>query len=153
MICGSCRRRCDPNRSFCTNCGSSVFIAERDAASFFGGFIPQVSSSSPVAEAQRQWSALKKSAQSFDRRAVADAATAFGGRTARRARKAPPPSINLAPLIKLAVFVFVVWYVAGWLRTIPEVIMLKDRLQAGHFSDADLQAARDAIGDRIQTFL
>jgi TonB family protein len=36
---------------------------------------------------------------------------------------------------------------------IPEVLMLKDRVQAGHFSEEDVLAARDAIGARIQTFL
>jgi len=46
-----------------------------------------------------------------------------------------------------------VWYVGGWLLKIPEVLVLKDRVVAGHFSDDDLKAARDAIGERIQTWL
>jgi len=49
--------------------------------------------------------------------------------------------------------VFVLWYAGSWLLRIPEVILLKERAQAGHFSDEDLQAAKDAIGARIQTFL
>ena len=60
---------------------------------------------------------------------------------------------RFAPLIKLAVFVFIVWNVAGWMLTIPEVFALKERLQAGQFSEEDVLAARDAIGARIQTFL
>ena len=48
---------------------------------------------------------------------------------------------------------WLVWYVGGWLLKIPEVLVLKDRVVAGHFSDDDLKAARDAIGARIQTFL
>jgi TonB family protein len=154
MICGSCRRRCDPTRSFCTNCGSSVFIDERDARSFFGETLARVSQSSPVAEQVRT---LQQSAQSFDRATVAKAAKALrsGKRTARRASQAAQASspLRVAPLFKVAIFAFLIWYAVGWLRTIPEVLFLKDRVQAGHISDQDLQMALNAIGERIQTFL
>src|SRR5262245_22420132 len=132
MICGSCRRRCDPTRSFCTNCGSSVFIDERDARSFFGEAIARVSQSSPVAEQVR---ALQQSAQSIDRETVARATKALrsGKRTVRRASQTAQAtrSLSLAPLFKLAIFAFLIWYAVGWLRTIPEVLFLKDRVQAG----------------------
>jgi TonB family protein len=149
MICGSCRRRCDPYRSFCTHCGSSVFIDEREAASFFRGFASRVPSSPEVS---RQIRALQQSAQSFDRKAVADAARSLRARTTSVSKTAPQV-LRLGPFFRLAVFAFLVWYAAGWLLTIPEVLVLKERVQAGHFSAADLQAARDAVGARIQTFL
>jgi len=151
MICGSCRRRCDPNRSFCTHCGGSVFIDEREALSFFGQSAKSLPSTSDVS---RQWRELQQSAKSVDRTAIADAARKLKARTRAAAQQAPAPiAFSFAPLIRFAVFVFVVWYAGRWLLTIPEVLVLKDRVQAGHFSDGDFQAARDAIGARIQTFL
>jgi TonB family protein len=63
------------------------------------------------------------------------------------------PAFTLGPLIRFGIFVLVLWYAGSWLLRIPEVILLKERAQAGHFSDEDLQAAKDAIGARIQTFL
>jgi len=128
-----------------------VFIDEREAVSSFGLADKSLPSTSDVS---RQWRELQKSAQSVDRTAIADAARKLKARTRAAApQTASPITFNFAPLIRFAVFVFVAWYAGRWLLTIPEVLVLKDRLQAGHFSDGDLQAARDAIGARIQTFL
>ena len=108
-----------------------------------------VSRSSSVSATSRQLRALQRSAQSIDRTAVAQAT--------KRARKAAAANaaqaVRFVPLIKFAVFVFIVWNVAGWMLTIPEVFALKERLKAGQFSEGDVLAARDAIGARIQTFL
>jgi TonB family protein len=147
MICGSCRRRTDPNRSFCTNCGSSVFVDEGHEAGFSAS---PVSRSSSVSATPRALRDLQRSATSLDRTALA---TVRKSLKAARAAKAAAPSFTLGPLIRLAVFVGLVWYVWGWLAAIPEVVVLKDQLQAGHISDTDLQAAKDAVGARIQTFL
>ncbi len=176
MICGSCERKVDPNRSFCTNCGSSVFISERDVrprAAAAAGQPPQASSSflQSLQDAVKslQDSARKvessrpfEAARSIDRSELARkarAARSTVARTASRttvratAAKEAVPAFTLGPLIKLVIFVWLVWYVGGWLLKIPEVLVLKDRVVAGHFSDEDVKAARDAIGDRIQTWL
>ena len=148
MICGSCRRRTDPNRSFCTNCGSSVFVDEGSEAGFSAS---PVTRSSSVSATPRSLRDLQRSATSIDRTAVATVRKSL--KAARAAKAATVPSFSLAPLIRLVVFVWLVWYVWGWLAAIPEVVVLKDQLQSGHISDADLQAAKDAVGARIQTFL
>jgi len=148
MICGSCRRRTDPNRSFCTNCGSSVFVDEGSEAMFAAS---PVSRSSSVSATPRSLRDLQRSASSIDRTAVATVAKK--SLRAARAAKAAAPSFTLAPLIRLALLVWLVWYVGGWLLAIPEVLVVKDQLKSGHISDADLQAAKDAVGARIQTFL
>jgi TonB family protein len=148
MICGSCRRRCDPNRSFCTNCGSSVFVDEGSEAAFSAS---PVTRSSSVSATPRSLRELQRSAKSFDRTAIATGAKAL--RAARAAQAAAAPSLRLGPPIRLLIFIGLAWYVGSWLLKIPEVLLLKDRVQAGHFTDEDLQAARDAIGARIQTFL
>src|SRR5688572_1533048 len=126
MICGSCRRRCDPDRSFCTNCGSSVFSDERDALSLFGQQVQRLSSSS---QASRRLRSFEQSAQSIDRAAVGRAARTMRSRTAAAGKAAQP--FRLGPLIKLAVVGFIVWNVASWMLTIPEVFALKERVQAG----------------------
>jgi TonB family protein len=172
MICGSCERRVDPNRSFCTHCGSSVFIDERDVrprAAAAASQPPQASSTflQSLQDAAKSLQESAKSvesskpfekAKSIDRAALARKAQAVRSSAARAsaratAAKRAAPSFSLAPLIRLAIFVWIMWYVGGWLLRIPEVLVLKDRMQAGHFSDDDLKAARDAIGERIQTFV
>ena len=171
MICGSCERRVDPNRSFCTNCGSSVFIDEREVKSRAGSTAgPPPAESSFLRSLQEATRSLQESAKSvesskpfeaaksIDRAALARKAQAVRATAARAsaratAAKRAAPSFSVLPLIRLAIFVWLVWYVGGWLLRIPEVLVLKDRVQAGHFSDDDLKAARDAIGERIQTWL
>jgi TonB family protein len=172
MICGSCERKVDPNRSFCTNCGSSVFIDERDVrpravaaasqppqppSSFLQSLQDAAKSlqdSTRKVESSRSFEA----ARSIDRSELARKARAARSTAARAtaratAAKQAAPAFSIVPMIRLAIFVWIVWYVGGWLLKIPEVLALKDRVVAGHFSDDDLTAARDAIGARIQTFL
>jgi TonB family protein len=148
MICGSCRRRCDPNRSFCTHCGSAVFIDARDERAFFAQPAPAVASSSGPSSSELLRS-IQRSAPSLQPATIARKAQA---RAQARARAAVP-AFTLGPLIRFGIFVFIVWYAGSWLLRIPEVILLKDRAQAGHFSDEDLQAAKNAIVERLQTFL
>ena len=151
MICGSCRRRCDPTRSFCANCGSAVFIDERDERSFFATHAVTASSPSSTSgpSAADLLRSIQRNAQSAQPSTIARKVQA---RAQARARAAVP-AFSLGPLIRLGIFVFVIWNVGSWLLRIPEVILLKDRAQAGHFSDEDLQAAKKAIVERLQTFL
>src|SRR5262245_48032137 len=172
MICGSCERKVDPNRSFCTNCGSSVFIDERDvrprAAAAASQAPPETSSffqsiqqaASKFQESAKSVESSKRfqTAKSIDRaelmrRARAARSSAARATASATAAKQAVPAFTLGPFIRLAIFVWVMWYVGGWLLRIPEVLLLKDRVVAGHLSDDDLRAARDAIGERIQTFL
>src|SRR4030095_2854830 len=145
MICGSCRRPCDPNRSFCTHCGSSVFIDQREAASFFGRPAPRL----PLRPSESpQIKALRRSASSFDGSAVTNAARAL------RARKIPAGAIRLpfvpGTLIRLAIFAFLVWYAAGWLLQVPEVRVLKEAFQRGDVTDDVVRAAGDALAGRLK---
>jgi TonB family protein len=149
MICGSCRRRCDPKRSFCTHCGSAVFIEARDERAFFAQPAPAVASSSGPSPSELLRS-IQRSAPSL--RQPATVARRAQARAQERARAAVP-AFALGPLIRFGIFVFIVWYAGSWLLRIPEVILLKDRAQAGHFSDEDLQAAKNAIAERLQSFL
>jgi TonB family protein len=151
MICGSCRRRCDPKRSFCTHCGSAVFIDARDERAFFAQPAPLAASSSGPSPSELLRS-IQRSAQSLQPGTVARKAEAQA-RAQARARAAALPAFTLGPLIRFGIFVFIAWYAGSWLLRIPEVILLKDRAQAGHFSDEDLQAAKNAIAERLQTFL
>jgi TonB family protein len=151
MICGSCRRRCDPKRSFCTHCGSAVFIDARDERAFFAQPAPLAASSSGPSPSELLRS-IQRSAQSLQPGTVARKAEAQA-RAQARARAAALPAFTLGPLIRFGIFVFIVWYAGSWLLRIPEVILLKDRAQAGHFSDEDLQTAKTAIVERLQAFL
>src|SRR5262245_26840386 len=171
MICASCERKVDPNRSFCTNCGSSVFIDERDVRPRRAAAAGQPPASSSflqsIQDARKslQDSARKvessrpfEAARSIDRSELARKARAARSSAARATARATAatqaaPAFTVVPLIRLAIFVWLVWYVGGWLLKIPEVLVLKDRVVAGHFSDDDFKAARDAVGDRIQTWL
>jgi TonB family protein len=147
MVCGSCRRTCDPNRSFCTYCGSSVFIEERDEASFFGRPAPRLSLRPSES---RQIKALRRSTPSFGS-AVTDAANAW------RARKVPAGAARLpflpGTVIKFAIFGLLAWYAAGWLLQVPEVRVLKDAFQRGDVTDEVVRAAGDALLVRLNDAL
>src|SRR5574342_986315 len=110
MVCGSCGRRVDPDRSFCTYCGSSVFVDERSAAKIVPSLA--VTPAPPPQLAPRQ---LKLTSAS---------------RPVEKTRS----SFRVWPLIKLAIFVWIVWYSVRWLLQIPEVRALKDGVQQGQVS-------------------
>ena len=59
---------------------------------------------------------------------------------------APASSLGcLAGLVRLALFVIVVWYVGRWLLSIPEVSRLVSALRSGAYSDDQVSAAFDAV--------
>jgi TonB family protein len=158
MVCASCGRRVDPSRSFCTNCGSSVFIEEREQSLFrplASGVSPVSASASESAKAalrslQRSaespsatWRSLQRSARSIERAAASQAVTA---------RRAAPP-FRLGPLIRFAIVVLLVWTAASWLLDIPEVITLKDAIQHGRLGDEEMRAAGEAVRARLDAVL
>ena len=126
MVCGSCGKRVDPTRSFCTHCGSSVFVDGSSAPKI----LPTMTSSpaEPVVRQQRP----------------------------RIATKFAPPvrsSFRVWPLIKLAITLWILWYAVTWLLRIPEVRALKDGVQQGQVSDTDAQAALEALRARLNESL
>jgi TonB family protein len=128
-----------------------VFIDARDERAFFAQPAPVAASSSGPSPSELLRS-IQRSAQSLQPGTVARKAEAQV-RAQARARAAALPAFTLGPLIRFGIFVFIVWYAGSWLLRIPEVILLKDRAQSGHFSDEDLQGAKNAIVERLQTFL
>jgi hypothetical protein len=73
---------------------------------------------------------------------------------ARRAGQAVDnPPIRIARLIRFIVFVLLVWWGAQWLMAIPEVVALKNAVQAGQMSDEDVKGAIDAVRARINAAL
>ena len=142
MVCGACGRRVDPTRSFCTNCGSSVFTDEKQ----WSLFRPAAASSSSVSASPSQVAAkalrtIQQSAGSFDRAA---ARRAFEARTAAAA-----PAVRLGGAIRFVIFVLLIWTAVNWLRDIPEIITLKDAFQRGGASDDDMRKAGQAVRDRL----
>src|SRR5438552_6363952 len=149
MVCASCGRRVDPTRSFCTNCGSSVFVEDRGPSVIHRAppRLPSLPSVPPQASkaASAALRSLQRSASSFDRAAVRAAA-----RSTVSVRTAP---FRLGPLIKLAIFVFVIWTAFNWLMDIPEMIALKEGFQHGRLTDDEIRAAGDAVRARIDALL
>ena len=128
-----------------------MFIDARDEKSFFATHAVTASSpsSTPGPSPGELLRSIQRNAQSVQ---PATIARKMQARAQARARAAMP-AFTLGPLIRFGIFVLVLWYAGSWLLRIPEVLLLKDRAQSGHFSDEDLQAAKNAVVERLQTFL
>jgi len=71
-------------------------------------------------------------------------------RPAPRVASASVSSLGcIGGLVRLALFVFVVWYVGKWLVSIPEVAMLIAAFRSGSFSDSQVTAAIDAVRTHV----
>ena len=141
MFCGSCYRRVDATRSFCPRCGSAVFI-ERDDRLWF--------------TEREEW-----------QRVVSTARQAAGGATeaAQRARMPRPrrPQSAASPaeaaaaqtigclgsLVRLAVVGSLVWFIGGWLWSLPEVRALVDTMQNRPASSEEVLETARAVARRI----
>jgi TonB family protein len=86
MVCGSCGTRVDATRSFCTSCGSSVFVEVGDR---------------PMRQVSRP--AVEVSAS----------------------------GLPLIPIVRLIVFITVVWFVGSRLMKVPEFHAIVDSLRRG----------------------
>jgi hypothetical protein len=143
MICASCGRRTDPNRSFCTNCGSSVFVDDRDALRVLPSRPSSSSLSSSSSSALDQLRSIEqRSATAFERAAAARRAT-------RAEARRVAPVLRLGPIVRLGILAIVLWYAVSWLSKIPEVLALKDGLQQGRLSDDDVRLAKEALRERL----
>jgi hypothetical protein len=56
-------------------------------------------------------------------------------------------------LVRLVLFVAVVWYGGRWLLSIPEVKTLANALMSGSFTDEQLNAATNAVRTHILQLL
>jgi hypothetical protein len=111
MICGSCRRRCDPNRSFLqriaaarcssTNATSGRFCHPAPAVVIVGRDRPRVD--------------LLRSIREPTRSRLQPATVAR--RSQARAQRGPGavPGVLPRPADRFGIFVFVVWNVGSWL--------------------------------------
>ena len=122
MVCSACGRKVDPNRSFCWACGSAVFLDG-----------PRVEQLVAAPASQRRPSR----SPSLDRqpRPIASTRSASVG--------------CLTSLVRLGIFVGIVWYVRKWLLAIPEVRAPVDAFLSGAFTDAQLDAAMTAVRHRV----
>lgn len=142
MICLSCRRRVDPNRSFCTSCGSSVFIEPgKDAAKFLARYadpvdVTDVPPARQTARPQPRPQKQSRQTPRRDPRSGAATATAAGASA-------------IAGLIRLAVFAAIVYYGGSALLRIPEVAAIKNALVRGDSNE--LESAIQALRQRFDS--
>ena len=139
MICSACRRRVDPQRSFCPNCGSAVFIDPDDAGWRAAGPAP------PATQSIDQSRALTTRPRRSSLPPLSTRRQSSGG------SPTPRSSVGcLGCLTRLALLVAIVWYVGGWLRSIPEVRTLLDGFLSGSISDDQVNAAVEAVRTQIE---
>lgn len=133
VICMSCRRRCDPNRSFCSNCGSSVFI-------------------DTTTEGSRQSLDVEAStAEESAARRPNPPTRRMRPPVARPGRPAVDGS-SLASLIKFGIFLFIAYRLAGFLLGIPEIRTLVDQVQRGETPNIEsaLESLQQTVATTIQ---
>ena len=143
MICMSCGRRTDPNRSFCTNCGSAVFVSSTEGASRLAPARRSRRDMQPV-RGNNEPSAFTPEPEA--RRSPAQAR--------RPARNAAATAASLAPifgLIRFSVFLFILWQVGGFLMTVPEVRTAVEATMRGDSETA--AAAVEALRRRAEAML
>jgi TonB family protein len=129
MICITCGRMADPNRSFCANCGSAVFADEPRKTRF------SVAAAHPTAQTR---SKVTESAGS----APVSAPSRRSG-----------ASFPLAGLVRLIVFGFILWWVANALLVFPEVRLVWDQIQRGdtpNFEPA-INRLKETIGIPVES--
>ncbi len=144
MICSACRRKVDPNRSFCPTCGGAVFAEERELL-------------------RREAGQVLRGASAVDQSGGIDAIPPTRVERPRsiqrpkRARDSTPVERQslgcFGCLVRLVVFGAVIWYGGRWLLSIPEVKSLVDALRGGSFSDDQIAAAINAVRMQILEWL
>lgn len=140
MVCSACGRRVDADRSFCRNCGSATFIEADELRPRWA--LPTAPAEQPI-ERHAEVPTIRTRA--------ARATTA-----ARRAKSSTTKSSAsgcLFGLVRFAIYVAIVWYVGNWLYAIPEVRTLLSAFASGAFTDAQLNAALNAIRDHLFSLL
>ncbi|MEQ1869706.1 MAG: TonB family protein [Vicinamibacterales bacterium] len=131
LICVACGRRCDPNRSFCSNCGSAVFVDSNDRS--------------------RVMAAVRDEHINVEGATAPVRAKARLESRARQTRTQAPVASGSGPwsLIKFGVFLYIVYKAYGFVAGIPDVGKIFEQVQR----DGDIQPALDAIGHRIESLM
>jgi hypothetical protein len=146
VVCSSCRRKVDPDRSFCRNCGSASFADESDAQLRLNDLAHL------LALPETPDAAARVPARMPPRRPRPGIQPAPSP-AARRPSPAAASTGCIAGLVRLVIFVAVIWYGGGWLFGIPEVAHLRDAMLTGSFSDQQVNAALDAIREHVAELL
>ena len=135
MVCSACGRKVSPDRSFCPNCGSMVFVNE--------GERPWHDAPPKRPSAAEHIIGIAGTHVDVPRRAPVPRPTA-------PIASAPVSSLGcIAALARLALFAVVLWYVGKWLLAIPEVGTLVSALRSGLYSDDQVNAAIDAVRTHV----
>ena len=141
MVCSACGRKVDPERSFCRNCGSMVFIEERERR--WRETHAATQPPAPVDQTVRVQTTPVRTPR-----------PAPVQRPARPVPVRPPLSLGcIGGLVRLLLFVAVVWYAGRWLLSIPEVKTLANAVMSGSVSDDQLNTAVNAVRTEILQLL
>jgi hypothetical protein len=146
VVCSACGRKVDPDRSFCRNCGSASFADESDERIGLTGFT-QVLSAPEIKDAVARLPAR------MPPRRPGPMIQPAPSSTTRRSSPAAASAGCIAGLVRLVIFIAIVWYVGRWLFGIPEVASLRDAMLTGAFSDQQVNAALEAIRAHVADLL
>lgn len=150
MICVACGKTCDPTRSFCRNCGSSVFVhqgAHQPAWSATSASVSQASPSAPtVNQPSRQADTVKARPRPGPTRPGSP-------RAARQPAPAPAAVGAVVGLVRLIIAAGVVWFVGSALLGVPEIRTLKNALQQGDQTQIEsaVQGVRSWFQSRLSS--
>jgi hypothetical protein len=144
MICVACAKRCDPNRSFCRNCGSSVFIDQAAA--------PRPVSTVAAASVSEPWSSPRSVSQpSPQARRAGQGPRSRSSRAQRPPLTAPAAVGAIAGLLRLIILGVVVWYAGSALLAVPEIRALRDAFRRG--DSAEMTSAVQGVRSWLQSLL
>lgn len=148
MICVACGKTCDPTRSFCRNCGSSVFVHQGAHQPAWSAASASVSQASPSAPTVNQPS---RRADTVEARPRPGPTRPGSPRAARQPAPAPAAVGAVASLVRLIIAGGVVWYVGSALLGVPEIRTLKDALQQG--DQTQIESAAQGVRSWFQSRL
>lgn len=150
MMCVACGKTCDPTRSFCRNCGSSVFVHQGAHQPAWSAASGSVSQSPPEASTVNQTSRV---AETVRARPGQGPTRPGAARAARQSAPAPAAVGAIASLVRLIIAGGVVWYVGSALLGVPEIRTLKAALQQGDQTQIDsaVQGVRSWFQSRLSS--
>jgi protein TonB len=138
----SCGRRTDPDRSFCTRCGSAVFVDDRDPAlqrirtfatidtgdDAGAGSAPARRPQPPAARGRQQQQRLREQMRAREAASVAGLGSA------------------LWSLIKIGIFLYLAYWAYDYARTTPEIRRVIEQVQR----EGDIKPAIDYLRERFE---
>jgi TonB family protein len=146
-ICMSCGRRTDPNRSFCTRCGSAVFLDANDPSARRMLSSTTIDTSDDAVEPTGPTGPARQRQTSARPRQQAQRA-----REQMRAREAASVAgfgSALWGLIKFGIFLYLLYWGYTWVKNTPEVRGVIDQVQR----DGDIKPALDYLRERFETLV